>query len=160
MYKNKPVRILPMSIVEDEFVGWTIEDVQKEFFIEDLPEHGIYKYHKSGLVADYGTRILFQFQNFIIASAILEGVERYDKPIKDGNGKYYHGQFNFDRNSITIFTPVSLQEIQKHWPIVKRFCQVKQSLDERYYPEFRKTLKQIRKPKCFFKRAKGNRTTR
>lgn len=74
------VRILPMSDQIEGFRGRTIEDVQRDVFLRDLPANGgRFRYRKSGLNAPAGAVVLFQFQARIIASATFVRDERFDR---------------------------------------------------------------------------------
>ena len=66
------VCIMPMDSVK-EFPDWSIEKLQHEFFLEDLPfrPDSEYLFHKRGLAAEPGTVVLFQFRGFLVASAVL-----------------------------------------------------------------------------------------
>src|SRR4051794_9557621 len=58
------VRVLPMN--PSEFPGQTVEEVTSQFFLHQLPSpsrHGRYYYRTSGLSAEPGTVVLFQFDN-------------------------------------------------------------------------------------------------
>jgi hypothetical protein len=95
--KESPaVRILPMSSNEKSFRGRSVEDVQKEFFLKELPSpsrSGRYRYPTSGLSAEPGAVVLFQYEGRIIASAIFDRNERFEQP-EDG----YIGALWFDVN--------------------------------------------------------------
>jgi hypothetical protein len=65
------VRILPIDS-QEEFPEWSIEKLQSDFFLDDLPFRSDgYLYRKSGLQAEPGTVALFQFSGAIVASAVL-----------------------------------------------------------------------------------------
>ena len=58
------VRILPMSHEDPEFVGKTIEEIQKEYFCKTLiQEKGWYYYREKGLESDIEDLVLFQMDN-------------------------------------------------------------------------------------------------
>lgn len=142
---NKPiaVRILPMD-AELEFYGATAEEVQQSFFLNDLPTRdpsGMYEYRVHGLNASHGTVVLFQYQNSIIARAILDSIERFDSPEDD-----YSGAFYFKANSIRVFDPIGANEMREIWPSFKRFSQSKQRLDPSRFQNFIERLSRIRGP--------------
>lgn len=139
------VRVLPMSSGEPEFRGLSANEVQREFFLGDLPtrdEPGKYYYRKRGIDAPPGSVVLFQFDSTIIASATLLGVERFDAT-EDG----YDGLFEFDVDSIRVFDPVGPDRMTEIWPNdFKRFSQAKQELAPEAYPLFERTLTGIEIP--------------
>lgn len=126
---TKQIRILPMSSLE--FPDENVEDVQQKFFLGDLihKKNGLYKYRSSGLNAPEGSLILFQFENMLIASATLKGIEKYESPIND----QYYGAYQFDTSTIKVFQPISLAEINKIDNEITRFSQVKQEIDSHYW---------------------------
>ncbi len=138
------VRILPMDLSDFDNCD-SIEDVQRRFFCEDLPsgEDGRYLYRTRGLQAKRGAAVLFQCEGRIIATAILNGSERFKKPTKDG----YEGCLNFDKKSIKIFDPIDAAAMRKIWPTFKQFSQVRQKLRPTGYPEFERQLRGVRSPK-------------
>lgn len=136
------VRILPMS--SDEFDGQSTQQVQSEFFLKELPSHvpGRYYYRTSGLSAEPGTIVLFQYANAIIASAIFNANERFDQP--DGD---YHGALLFDTGSIRTFTPVDSDSMSSVWGEgFSGFGRVKASLNPEKYPNFENCLSRIQTP--------------
>jgi hypothetical protein len=133
------VRILPMDSRE-EFPEWTIEKLQLDFFLDDLPFRSDgYLYRKSGLRAEPGTVVLFQFCGAIVASAVLRDVERFETPRE----KVYEGALYFDPRSIRVFDPVRENVIARIWPKVKRLGRVKWTLDPKRYADFERELKHI-----------------
>ena len=134
------VRILPMDSVE-EFHGQTGDHVQKEFFLKELPsrENCRYLYIKRGLTADPGTVVLFQYDNRIIATAVLTGTKLF--PTKKDDR--YDGALFFDPASIRVFEPVTPETIHKIWPEFKGFSYVKWILDPNGYPRFLLELKGV-----------------
>src|SRR3954470_19653054 len=77
------VRILPMSDQADGFRGRTVEDVQRGCFLRDLPRgKGRWRYQASGLNAQPGTVVLFQFKARIIASGVFLRDEKFERLIK------------------------------------------------------------------------------
>ncbi|MBF8984679.1 HNH endonuclease [Lutibacter sp. B2] len=107
-----------------------IEDVQNNYFLGRLinEENGLYYYRTSGINASKGSLILFQFDNMIIASARLLGIEKYDVSVDDP----YHGAFKFDVHSIKIFQPITLAEINRIDNNITKFSQVKQEIKPQF----------------------------
>ena len=86
------VRILPMSDQADGFRGRSIQDVQDRCFLRELPAvNGRYRYPSSGLNAEPGTIVLFQFKARIIATGVFLHDEKFEWP-KRG----YAGAMHFD----------------------------------------------------------------
>ncbi|MBI3409569.1 MAG: hypothetical protein HY040_14610 [Planctomycetes bacterium] len=140
------VRILPMdSKDEPGFAGCSAQVVQQQYFLRELlrPEKppGRFLYHKTGLRAEPGTVVLFQYAGSIIASAVLTRVERFEKREAGCGGAFY-----FDVNSIKVFDPVSVAALRKIWPEVSRLGQAKWSLDPARYPAFERELTGIVMP--------------
>src|SRR4051794_29903773 len=98
------VRIWPMSDKLEGFRGRGIEQVQRELFLRDLPAHGgRYRYRSSGLNADPGTLVLFQYRARIIACARFLRDEKFARPIAGCSGALY-----VDPTSIRTFDPLDL----------------------------------------------------
>ena len=136
------VRILPMSDKAVGFRGKTIEQVQRDCFLRDLPKmNGRYQYPSAGLSADPGTVVLFQFQARIIASATFLRDEPFDRP-KRG----YAGQLYFDPKSFRAFDPIDVESMRKTWPTFRAFGHVKQHLNPTLYRKFARRLKNVRTP--------------
>jgi hypothetical protein len=131
---------------EPGFVGSSIEDVQRLFFLTALARStqppGKYHYHKLGLRAEPGTVVLFQYGGRIIASAVLVGVERFATTERGRFG----GAYQFDAKSIKVFDPIDAAAIRKIWPQVTRLGQAKWSLDPQSYPAFERKLTGVEKP--------------
>lgn len=131
------VRILPMNHdgVED-FVGKTIEEVQKEFFCKTMiEEKGWYRYQTSGLDAKDGDLVLFQMDSQIIASALF----KQRLPINDEEWK---GALLFHCHSIRIFKPITKEELPSYIQDFKRFGDTKYSftLDDEMYNRLLKRI--------------------
>lgn len=125
------IRILPMSR-EEEFPGWSIEDVQNKYFLKGLiDEQGYYYYRKQGMETSAGSLVLFQFNNTIIAAAKLLEIKKYEIPVEEE----YYGAYIFDKNSVTVFEPITFDEIHGIDTTVKPFSQTKQIID---YANFEK----------------------
>jgi hypothetical protein len=135
---NPTVRILPMSN-KDEFSGMSIEDIQSEFFFDELinNQKGIYYFRKTGMNAPEGSLILFQFDNMIIASARLLNVRKFDLP-EDGQ---YYGAYEFDVNSIRVFQPITVREINSIDSNISSFSQAKQEINNLYMAEIEELIK-------------------
>jgi hypothetical protein len=140
------VRILPMDS-QLEFDGRSIEEVQQTFFLKELlgPERppGKYWYRESGLNADSGTTVLFQYDGRLIASATLIEVERVETPEKGT----YRGALYFDVNSIKVFDPIGPEAVTGIWPEFKGLSRVKWTLDPKRFAEFERELAGIERPK-------------
>lgn len=137
------VRILPMDAAL-EFDGVSAGEVQQTFFLLEFPAGrlgGKYEYRAQGLDAASDTVVLFQYDSNVIASAVLDRVERYEKP----QGSYSGAMF-FDVTSIRVFDPIGAQGIRQVWPEFKRFSQSKQSLDPSKFPIFAAGLSRKREP--------------
>lgn len=128
------IRLLPMSKEDPEFHDKNVAEIQN-WFKFDLPYR---KYNfKSGMEAPLGTLILFQFQNKIIASAILENKEVFEETNEWG----YKGCYRFIPSSIGIFDPLSVEDVCSVWNDFPGFSQVKRKLDNTRYAAFKKLLK-------------------
>jgi hypothetical protein len=141
------VRILPMSANEKSFRGRHIEEVQAGFFLEELPfppKCGRFRYPTTGLSAEAGTVVLFQYEAKIIASAVFERRERYEQPEQG-----YRGALWFDPASIRTFDPVSVDTMRNIWPEFRGFGHVKQHLNPAKYPKFQKHLVAVTAPDNF-----------
>jgi hypothetical protein len=133
-----------MSANEKSFRGRTIEDVQAGFFLEELPfppKSGRFRYPTTGLNAEPGTVVLFQYQARIIASAIFERSERYDQPEQG-----YRGALWFDVTTIRTFDPVDVEAMRKVWPEFRSFGHVKQHLRPSKYVKFQQNLVSVTSP--------------
>jgi len=156
------VRILPMDRTH-EFNDSTIDKVQEEFFLEDLPYRkdergkGGFLYKTRGMKAERGTIVLFQYDGKIIALAELTDIKKFEKPQFKG-GEEYKGAYYFDPYSIRTFKPISKEEMNRIWgnefigrdgkkhPAFERFNQTKQFLNPEKYPDFYSLLENIEEP--------------
>jgi hypothetical protein len=137
------IRILPMSDQIEGFQGRDIQDVQANVFLRDLPRcNGRFRYPKSGLNAEPGTLVLFQYRARVIATGIFLRDEKFDKPIRGYGGAMY-----FDPKSIRTFDPLDVEAMRKVWRSFRAFGHVKQFLNPTLYPQFRRSLKHIAAPK-------------
>jgi hypothetical protein len=136
------IRILPMSDKIDGFRGRTIEDVQRDVFLRDLPRRGgRFRYRATGLKAPAGTLVLFQFKARVIASATLIRDEKFDPPRPP-----HTGALHFDPASIRVFDPVDVDAMRLAWPWFRRFGHVKQNLNPGGHAAFRRQLKHVCSP--------------
>jgi hypothetical protein len=136
------IRILPMSDKLDGFRGRSIEDVQKDIFLRKLPARkGRFPYRSSGLNAEPGTVVLFQFKARIIASAVFLRDEKFDKPVNECGG-----EMSFDVKSFRTFVPLDVEAMRKVWPNFRGFGHVKQYLNPTLYSQFNRRLKQVASP--------------
>ena len=117
------IRLIPMSI--NEFAYDTIENIQKEFFMDDLI-HRVgcaYYYHERGLISKNNALLLFQIRSTIIASARLDDV------VEDDSYERYKGAFQLYPESIRIFEPITLDELRTICPEINGFSNSKQYID-------------------------------
>ncbi|MDN3438704.1 hypothetical protein QMA04_11410 [Planococcus sp. APC 3900] len=127
------IRILPMSEKDLEFAGKTSEEVQN-WFKNHLPNR-TYQF-KNRMDTPDETLVLFQYQNRLIALAMLERVESYEEKNEYG----YKGRYKFQSSSIAIFDPLSLNDVQEIWSGVKSFNQSSQKLELAQYGALKKLL--------------------
>jgi hypothetical protein len=120
----------------------SIQDVQRKLFLRDLPmNRGRYRYGASGLNAEPGTVVLFQFKARIIASAVFLRDEKFRRPIRGSAGEMY-----FDPQSFRIFDPLDADTLRKVWPAFRGFGHVKQQLNPARYPMLKRRLKHVISP--------------
>jgi hypothetical protein len=134
--ENKEIRILPMS-KDLEFKGMPYEEIQQQFFIDQLSINGIYRYRGSGMNCPEGSLVLFQIGSEIIASAIMSHVYKYDEP-EDG---IYYGEYVFDAESIEVFRPITADELARLDNNFLGFSRVKQRLSYEILPELISLIK-------------------
>lgn len=136
------VRILPMSSQIEGFRGKTIEDVQAGCFLDFLPSHeGRFSYRTTGLSAEPGTIILFQYNARIIASAVFLRDEKYARPKGTHSGAIF-----VDPKSIRTFDPLDADTMRKVWPSFRAFGHVKQFLNPTRYQMLKKYLRNVAAP--------------
>ena len=137
------VRILPMAKVEH--CDKSIELIQEEFFLKDLPTRyddngsGKYCYKEKGILAEKNTPILFQYQNKIIAMALFETRVQY-KPEQDG----YHGAYYFKPETIEVFNPISEATLSNIFNKNIKFSTIKYKLNKKFLPKFLSSLENRR----------------
>ena len=122
------IRIIPMS--KEEFANKSIEQVQCDYFKGELINENKCKYYyrTKGIKCEQNTLFLFQYDNHIIASAILEEIETFSPETKGE----YRGAWKLKQDSICVFEPITCEELQYVVPELSRFSQAKQSIDSKY----------------------------
>lgn len=127
-YQELTIQIIPMS--KDEFEGMSIEEVQTNYFMNELINRNecLYYYRSKGIKNQKNTMLLFQYDNHIVASAILKQTLHFDKPIEGG----YKGAWELEKDSIQIFIPITCDELRLIVPKIKKFSQAKQVIDSVY----------------------------
>ena len=102
-WKVVAIRIIPMSSANPEFIGKDINEVQNDFFEGTLKKDNAtlswYYYEKSGIDAEENDLVLFQMDNCIIASAILDNVIHFHENAADSN----RGAYILKTNTIKTF---------------------------------------------------------
>ena len=126
------------------FRGRSIEDVQRGLFLRDLPKcGGRYRYPSSGLNAEPGTVVLFQYRARIIASGVFLRDEKFEHPISG-----YAGALYFEVTSLRTFEPLDVEAMRKVWPSFRAFGHVKQYLNPVRYPDLKRRLKRVAAPEA------------
>lgn len=100
------IRIILMSNDNDEFKNKTISEIQNEYFNQYLKKEHKYYYGKKGINALEGDLLLFEMQNKIIASAVLNNVYCYSEEFNGNKG-------SFDLKNICIFKPIEKEELKE-----------------------------------------------
>ncbi|MGA4718736.1 HNH endonuclease [Fictibacillus nanhaiensis] len=130
------IRILPMSS-KDEFPGMSIEDLQDDFFLGELKERGgIFYFRKVGMNAPNGSLVLYQFDNLIIASARLQSIEKFEIPEE----QQYFGAYKFGINTVKVFQPITLAEVNNIDSNITRFSQSKQEINSSLMSEIQELI--------------------
>lgn len=124
---------------KEEFLDRSIEDVQNNYFLGDLinNQKGMYYFRRTGMNASEGSLILFQFDNMIIASANLLSIKKFNKPV---DGQYY-GAYEFDVNSVKVFQPIIVGEINVIDSRITSFSQAKQEINYVFKSEIEDLIK-------------------
>ena len=122
---DKQIRILPMS-KGLEFQNYSTEDIQQIYFLDDLinKQNYFYYFREVGMSCAPNSLVLFQFDNAIVACAVLKETHKYSNPV-DG---VYKGAFEFFADSIQVFEPICIEKLQSITPEIIRFSQVKQRI--------------------------------
>ena len=127
MYPKKRVRqirILPTSSDDFDFED---EEAMKNFFTNKLPSNGKFHFFKNNVADPEGTLILFQYNNSIVASGIME--DRIDT-MEDG----YNGYYLFNKNSINLLSrPISKDELKEKNVGFERFGNTAKEIDMIYF---------------------------
>jgi len=140
----KSIRILPMSGNDPYFNNCSIEEMQQTYFFRVLPveNQGCYSYKTNSLPDDCYTLVLFQYDNHIIASAVLSSKEKYDDEDDDEyDGEGYTGEYQFDISSIAVFGQISYAELHQVFPEVTRLSNVLWKLDVDKFDDLLELLK-------------------
>lgn len=113
----------PMSENNLEFIDKNYLQVQRDYFAKDLINKYDCKYYfeKKGISSEapkYNSiLILFRMSNKIIASAILNIVERYSDYYKEQHPelelKYNDGAYLLAKDSILVFEPIEEDELRQ-----------------------------------------------
>ncbi|MFD2045706.1 hypothetical protein ACFSTA_18655 [Ornithinibacillus salinisoli] len=86
--------------------------------------------------APNGSLVLFQFDNLIIASAGLQSIEKFEMPEE----QQYYGAYKFDINTVKVFQPITLAEINKIDSNITRFSQSKQEINSSLMSEIQELI--------------------
>ena len=137
------VQIFPMKL--EKLPGCkNIEDIQQRYFLGELPSRDDCDFlFLTGLRAEQGSVILFQFGCNVIAKAILKSKKRFSQPDNEG----YEGSLLLEKDSIRIFDPVPESEIKRIWPNVKKLSNVRWQLNPENYMTFEGILKNVTCPR-------------
>ena len=134
MYPKKRVRqirILPTSSDDFDFED---EEAMKNFFTNKLPSEGKFHFFKNNMAEPEGTLILFQYNNSIVASGIME--DRIDTMEKG-----YNGYYTFKKNSINLLTrPISKDELKDADVGFERFDNTAKEIKMKYFREINNLL--------------------
>lgn len=146
------VRLLPMSRTKE----FSTLDKAKEFLLVELPSsdrNGEYYYRRSGLDAERGTVVLFQYDAQIIGSALFLDAGPLPSRLPPPDD-VYTGIIRFDPASIRTFKPLGSAVIRRVWgSAFKKFGQGAQHLDPRRYPAFEAFVAGTESPENFTSRA-------
>ena len=127
----KQIRILPTSSDDFDFED---EEAMKNFFTNKLPSDGKFHFYKNNVAEPENTLILFQYNNSIVASGIME--DRIDTMEKGYNGYYI-----FNKNSINLFdTPISADELKERGIEFKKFGNTSTEIKMKYFREINHLL--------------------
>ena len=127
----KQIRILPTSSTDYDFKD---EESMKNFFTIKLPSNGKFHFFKNNVADPEGTLILFQYNNSIVASGIMES--RHDKTEQGYNGYYI-----FNKDSINLLaTPISKDELRNADVGFERFGNVSKKIDINHFRKINNLL--------------------
>lgn len=128
------VYIEPMNKENEEFIGKDYLAVQTDYFDNDLVNSYDYLYYFDikGIrqeMNNYDVLILFQFDRYIIASAILSHVEHFpdDYVRNHPECKGHNGRYVLKKDTVRTFKPITADEIGTMIKDFKRFGDVRQS---------------------------------
>lgn len=134
MYPKKrirQIRILPTSSDDYDFED---EEAMKNFFANKLPSDGKFHFYKNNIADPRGTLILFQYNNSIVASGIME--DRVDTMEKGYNGYYI-----FNKNSINLLSRlISKDDLKKEDVGFDRFGNTTKKIDMEYFRKINNLL--------------------
>lgn len=141
-YQELAIQIIPMS--KDEFKGMSIEEVQADYFMNELINRNecLYYYRSKGIKNQENTMFLFQYDNHIIASAILKQTVHFSKPIEG----QYKGAWELEKDSIQIFNPVTCDELRVIVPEIKKFSQAKPIINSSCIDNINKLIEKKKYP--------------
>lgn len=143
-YEVHEIRVLPM----DKKIEFVNKDQVENFFIVDLIADGKFYYQKRGIrVRKQHALILFQYDNEIVAYAVLEeaislkeiGEHPYTAIVNGQRIKYY-GYYQFYDDSIQAIQGITSEELRNTVDGFKRFSQSKQFIRIKYIKEICKLL--------------------
>ena len=134
MYPKKRVRqirILPTSSDDFDFED---EEAMKNFFTNKLPSDGKFHFYKNNVADPEGTLILFQYNNSIVASGIMEdSIETMEKG--------YNGYYRFKKDSIHLLdTPITKDELIDADVGFERFGNTTKEIDMDYFRKINNLL--------------------
>ena len=110
-----------------------MKKLSKSFF-NKLPSDGKFHFFKNNIAEPEGTLILFQYNNSIVASGIME-----DR--NDTMEKGYNGYYIFNKNSINLLTsPISKDELKDADVGFERFGNTSAEIDMDYFKKINDLL--------------------
>lgn len=89
-----------------------------------------------------GSLVIFQYEGFIVASAILNKIVKFDNKLDD----IYSGAYDFEVDSIRTFAPITYDELKSIVPSLKAFSQTKQFIDTTHAQSLEKLIKNHQNP--------------
>ena len=134
MYPEKRVRQIRISPTSSDDYDFEDEEVMKNFFTQKLPSDGKFHFYKNNIADPEGTLILFQYNNAIVASGIME--DRIDTMEKGYNGYYI-----FKQSSINLLTtPISKDELKEADVGFERFGNTAAEIKMKYFSKINDLL--------------------